>query len=668
MHKEFNHERAVYYPPYDLAAGMHVDRVKKVLLDDIPEEASINDAIEYHQAKLTVEKYPEFFDSDALGELIERSTDHFSAACRLIHCQLSDKSLLEISNELELQYFGKLIDLVVASGAQKLISQDDMEAMLCAYPNLISQVLAYGSLADKYCGAIKRFLLANPIFAAEFLIGEFGSERRNSESLVAPRKLSSDEIDSLMIEYLAQERVNLNHVRVLQHWPVGKSALNYSPSPEVQVLAKRKAEQLNNEVAASGLSIHQAIGIIFDGDQKACKSINITDEGFNLSYSSQWLSEHSDCATILNNLIYVFELIDSTGLLMAPAHKREQSTLFSIMGLHVLGEYPTSIQFQHRNQMAIGIVHLYRLFLESSGQNRLESAIEWAFGDYVKSEFNIDGFSISLPTKETSCLDKCKSIGPEIERVTKAFQLLSTKGEIDEEFFAFISIKNFADVKSLIDRKYVEAGSAYEEHASLLFSDQSRLAFSENHKGASQQFFAMILEERVVREDFHDIYQPAIEKLLEDGTLEIDNEGVLHPTKKAAMLKLIWDKGAIEICKYSEEDKAMAEELVDLGWLAYSNSLFTSDESAYLNYMFNDAEFSNSLALRNKYDHGTFRVNDPDSDEYATDYAGLLNVLISITLKIFDDLSLKYEAGGVEDFVDWPLIDDSVASAASRLM
>ena len=76
MHKEFNHERAVYYPPYDLAAGMYVDRVKKVLLDDIPEEASINDAIEYHQAKLTVEKYPEFFDSDTLGELIELSLIH----------------------------------------------------------------------------------------------------------------------------------------------------------------------------------------------------------------------------------------------------------------------------------------------------------------------------------------------------------------------------------------------------------------------------------------------------------------------------------------------------------------------------------------------------------------------------------------------------------------
>ena len=98
--------------------------------------------------------------------------------------------------------------------------------------------------------------------------------------------------------------------------------------------------------------------------------------------------------------------------------------------------------------MAIGVVRLYRLFLESTGQNRLESAIEWAFNDYAKSEFGIDGFTISLPTRETSYLDKCKAIGPEIERVIKAFILLSSKGEIDEDYFDCISIKSFADVKS----------------------------------------------------------------------------------------------------------------------------------------------------------------------------------------------------------------------------
>ena len=136
--------------------------------------------------------------------------------------------------------------------------------------------------------------------------------------------------------------------------------------------------------------------------------------------------KYTDSGTILNNLIYVFDFADSTGLLRIPAHKHEQSTLLSAIGLHAIGEYPASIQFQQRNQMAIGVVRLYRLFLESTGQNRLESAIEWAFNDYAKSEFGIDGFTISLPTRETSYLDKCKAIGPEIERVIKAFILLSS--------------------------------------------------------------------------------------------------------------------------------------------------------------------------------------------------------------------------------------------------
>lgn len=36
-------------------------------------------------------------------------------------------------------------------------------------------------------------------------------------------------------------------------------------------------------------------------------------------------------------------------------------------------------------------------------------------------------------------------------------------------------------------------------------------------------------------------------------------------------------------------------------------------------------------------------------------------------LKIFDDLSLRYRAGGVEDFVDWPLVDESVVSVANQM-
>lgn len=80
MFKEINHERAVYYPPYDYAAGMFVERITKVLLNDIFGTININDAIEYYQAKLTIDNYPEFFDPASFDELSKRSKNYYSKA------------------------------------------------------------------------------------------------------------------------------------------------------------------------------------------------------------------------------------------------------------------------------------------------------------------------------------------------------------------------------------------------------------------------------------------------------------------------------------------------------------------------------------------------------------------------------------------------------------
>ena len=108
---------------------------------------------------------------------------------RFINNQLKANRLLDIMAETELQYSSGLIDLIATSNAYKQISQNEMEEALDAHPNIIKRVLAHKSLAASFSNAIKHFLLANPIFAAKFLIGEFGAERKNSERLVAPKNL-----------------------------------------------------------------------------------------------------------------------------------------------------------------------------------------------------------------------------------------------------------------------------------------------------------------------------------------------------------------------------------------------------------------------------------------------------------------------------------------------
>lgn len=155
--------------------------------------------------------------------------------------------------------------------------------------------------------------------------------------------------------------------------------------------------------------------------------------------------------------------------------------------------------------------------------------------------------------------------------------------------------------------------------------------------------------------------------MAEDGTIVITEDGIIKPTREALILKEVWRNGAIEICKYCEEDKAVANRLVSKNWLRYSSMLFSTDEANYLSYMFNDAMFSNALGLRNKYDHGNRFIDDPESPQISSDYSALLMVLVCVILKINDDLSFAFDVTGIDELVDWPWLDDSTIEAAKQI-
>lgn len=177
----------------------------------------------------------------------------------------------------------------------------------------------------------------------------------------------------------------------------------------------------------------------------------------------------------------------------------------------------------------------------------------------------------------------------------------------------------------------------------------------------------MIVEEDVQPEDFREFCQPLLTRLIEDESVIVDKDGILRPTQTAFILKEIWDKGAIEICKYCDNDKIVADQLVSKKWLRYSSNLFSTDEANYLSYMFNDATFSNALGLRNRYDHGNRFIDNPNSAQISHDYDSLLVVLICVILKINDDLSFALDVTGIDELVDWPWVDDSIAEAAKQI-
>ena len=75
--------------------------------------------------------------------------------------------------------------------------------------------------------------------------------------------------------------------------------------------------------------------------------------------------------------------------------------------------------------------------------------------------------------------------------------------------------------------------------------------------------------------------------------------------------------------------------------IRYGSTLLSEPEQHYYNYIFNAAEYDNSLDLRNKYVHGSHRP-DNKTDQY--NYYIILRMLILIIIKINEEFCLFEES------------------------
>lgn len=667
MGRSSNYHRVVFYGRNDFAVGYHKQRVIDLLLspNGISVE-SINDSIEAHQCKLTVDNLPELFESQDLRRLRESAKSFFSQACRFANAKLPCKGLKGLYEEVETQYLHLFWQFLDACGATKRAGEHDLELLLESHPGCLSSILERRWLVDQFGEAIRRVMLRYSRISAELIVGRLATENYAGSEIYLPSSLCNSDIDSIMLEYLAGDERNQNYVDVLKDWP-SKSANTYKPSSEVRVFAKRVSTEATKEMFKNGYGIRYGSGVSIDMRQRACKGLERDGLTLHHTFGGQWLETYMDPATILNNLIYVFDYVNPEGIMLMPAHKHEDTALFESLGLHAKDKYRETLASTARSTTALLETVAYAGFLEDHDV-RLEDALEWAYNYYFESEYGISGFSLALPSKGGTWLDKCKAVGPEIERALKAYICYSKRGAIEDDYFPYEGVKSFSDISSLNGDKYAIAGPEFEKWGFALFSDQSPLSYLHGLKDYNSCFYEAMLRHELTRHDYPEYLHGAVAQLVEGGFVSEDElTGRILPTPRAVCMRLIWKGGAIALKGYGGADRLVIDELVKCDVLAHCPCLFAPDEASYLNYMFNDAVFSNSLGLRNKYDHAHASVGDPNDGQIKKDYYWLLMLLIAITIKINEELMDHTERGGVEDFIDWPYYDENIIETAMQL-
>lgn len=667
--RDFNHTRIVSYDRNDWAVGAFIDRCLHILKEGHRIQiATINDAIEVHQIKLTFETVPELFKEAEVADVASAVAALFANACKYTRKTLESSGILDIYEEVEIQYAVQFWDLVYACGAERLISSEGISELLSRHVECIAPILENDKLVKSFDAEIGKSLMGNPYYSAELLIREYATESRNQNAIHLPKCLSQGDFDSIMAGYLDDQRANPNLMAALFNWPSGTSKCRFSPSPSVKVRAKRAYDEAMDELFRQGTGLKYGAGVQINPEQIACKGIKVDGLTLTYSFSETWLGKYTDHASIMNNCRYLLDVVDRSDLMAAPAHSHEESGLLATLGPHVLGEYRMNTISKMRESLANVEVVAYANFLESRG-TRLEDALEWTYKVYFEEEYSVSGFTLALPSRGASWLDKCKSIGPEIERSVKSYSLFSRIGKIDGDYFPYESFKSFGDLDALTDKKYVIGGTCFERWGFYLFSDQCMLTYRRGHDDRARCFFDLISKAMVTIDDYDAAYADTLQQLVERQLVsECEETGALSPTPRSICLKVVWDKGAIALGRCGDDDLTLIDGLVSDEMLSYSGKLFTPDEGAYLDYMFNDASFPNSQGLRNRYDHAHSLIADPDAASIRSDYYRMLTLLVAITLKINDELSSSTGRGYLENFVVWPYYDESVLELTKKLI
>lgn len=373
--------------------------------------------------------------------------------------------------------------------------------------------------------------------------------------------------------------------------------------------------------------------------------IKLEGQAITAKYSIQWIKNNRDFPTLLNNFIYLFEFVDLE-MRCTLVNKFNQMGVFErFIFTSSQNEYRKGIAFDRSNVLSLLQITGYYNELFSIGI-RLEEVVEWFFQKYLSSEFGAHNFKVTLPSTNSTWLEKCTNIMPAIESVLKQFTLFVQEGQID---FELLEIRSehliYKDIPSLVDRKYVYGtGEEFKIATFLLFSDQSGLRYDDKKEKSYDNCFELLCNEKYKLTDYPDYCVSKINWLIEHNYLAInEDEFIIFRDKLLIIiLKDLYFNEVISYWKYPKYGRKIIDELEIKNVIEFESSLFSRPEKDYINYFLNKSQFNNGLDLRNKYSHTQFKSDDNEK-MHNQNYMIFLRLFILSTIKINDDFIIDDE-------------------------
>lgn len=633
------YDRIRFYGNTDLSIGIGYEKAKKILDEfDVGETYNdINDVIELYNIY-------QIFTSGAVKE--EYIRPYAAKVKDLMHIisrffqKIDDDSLRAqyssvckayCSSFWELFVKFKLYDKISSSALRQLLEEDQMSLY-----NILRRkklVLQYDLMLAQNMREFGK--------TAEILIKKYLEKRDDSSkgNVYIPPSLRPAEFETILNDYMESDNPNIGFLQLLAK---SQSGNEFPISDELRLKAKKKATEFWRLRMDAGNNVKFRIIVRFEDIKEPVILERPSEIDYKFTYDAKWIRENLDYPTILNNFVYLFNYTDSHFLCSFPSIRSDIGTIESLVGTKGIKEYEIGTIFHFKEVKSSLVMRGYMYFL-SQHSVHIEDVYKWFFEEYLRDEFNIEGFIFNGPKHSQSFLEKCRTLPSEMDGVFKQYSLYVRNHTIDRELLEMSSNPiNFALVPSLINNKYVYSNSeAIEKEQRLMFSDQTMLGYFPNQGEEYESFFDALSAQDVNISDYPEWELGGIQWLNERNVIKIDSSGKIHMNKlRVRLLRDLYKQEVI--CASYYHDKTEIEKLIDSEDLRYGSTLFSIPEQHYLNYILNKSEHSNGLDLRNKYIHSTYPLGEKQQEE---DYVTLLKIMAVVILKINEEFCLINSMG-----------------------
>lgn len=541
---------------------------------------------------------------------------------------------------IEVMYWDEFWELIANRVKLERINEIEFINFLNNQDRLITSIFKQNKLVKHFDKALRVHILANPEGSANLLLNKYLIKHLVEKDNVAlPPSLSLDDKEKIINDYLDLDEPNLNYTRLCS---LVQSTEEFRLNAKTKLKAKKVSEKLEERVFKQGNQLGIEIVVEFKENVDGVVKQYFTLQKVGTEVDVNWLKTNKDYATILNNFIYIFDFVDKNMVSTFPYNPRSAGVL-ERFGFNYKNEYRTCMAFNLRESLSLYQIHAYYTFLQNN-DIELEDVIEWFFNEYLNVEFDIKKFKVVMPPRDNPNFEKCKSIFPTIESILKKYRIYIEDGDIDEELISIESkpLLN-KDCPSKTMNRYVYLHKNNEEARiveNILFSDQSLLTYFKKNQGDSyNSLLEHLKKDKLYTYDVEQYQEQSLNWLITHGYLKVldDDQIILDNVTRTHIYYLIFMNGVLVPNMLPNSLKAEVKKLIANDSLISENRLFTRQESEYIDYYLNKRKFINGKDLRNAYLHGTASNPDKENEHY-TNYLHALKILITIMIKINDDL------------------------------